>query len=151
ERSSEILFALIMVLSFTCSISVATAASSAEAREEVKEVLIGAIGCNLAWGIIDAVMYLMMIRIERGRDFTLGKSVRGGKDPAAGRALLADALPDDMNGLFDADALERARAKLVQRPSAPSPRLTGRDWKGAFGVFLLVFVSTFPVVVPFLF
>ena len=31
------------------------------------------------------------------------------------------------------------------------PRLSGEDWRGAFGVFLLVFLSTFPVVIPFLF
>ena len=54
ERISEILFALIMVLTFTCSFSVAGAG-----REEVRELLIGAVGCNLAWGIIDAAFYLM--------------------------------------------------------------------------------------------
>jgi len=29
-------------------------------------------------------------------------------------------------------------------------RLSGSDWRGAFGVFLLVVLSTFPVVVPFI-
>ena len=48
------LFALIMVLTFTCSFSVAGAG-----REQVRTMLIGALGCNLAWGIIDAVFYLM--------------------------------------------------------------------------------------------
>jgi uncharacterized BrkB/YihY/UPF0761 family membrane protein len=54
ERISEILFALIMALTFTCSFSVAGAG-----REKVRELLIGAVGCNLAWGIIDAAFYLM--------------------------------------------------------------------------------------------
>jgi VIT1/CCC1 family predicted Fe2+/Mn2+ transporter len=30
-------------------------------------------------------------------------------------------------------------------------RVTGRDLRGAVGVFLLVFLSTFPVVLPFVF
>jgi hypothetical protein len=51
ERISEVLFALIMVLTFTCSLSVADAG-----REEVRTMLLGALGCNLAWGIIDAVL-----------------------------------------------------------------------------------------------
>jgi hypothetical protein len=51
ERISEVLFALIMVLTFTCSFSVADAG-----REEVRTMLLGALGCNLAWGIIDAVL-----------------------------------------------------------------------------------------------
>ena len=45
ERISEVLFALIMALTFTCSFSVAEAG-----REEVRAMLVGALGCNLAWG-----------------------------------------------------------------------------------------------------
>ncbi len=54
DRISEILFGLIMVLTFTGSISVAT-----DGRAEIKELLWASLGCNLAWGIVDAVMYLM--------------------------------------------------------------------------------------------
>ena len=54
ERLSEILFGLIMVLTFTGSLSVATAD-----KGEVQVMLIGAFGCNIAWGLIDAIMYLM--------------------------------------------------------------------------------------------
>ena len=43
-----------MVLTFTGSLSVATAD-----RAETRAMLIGAIGCNIAWGLIDAIMYLM--------------------------------------------------------------------------------------------
>ena len=62
ERLSEILFGLIMVLTFTCSFSVIRAG-----HEEVREMLIGALGCNLAWGIIDAVFYLMSRLSEQGQ------------------------------------------------------------------------------------
>lgn len=147
ERSSEVLFGLIMVLSFTGSISVASAG-----REEVRELLIGAIGCNVAWGIIDAVMYLLMIVIERGRTLAVIRAVRASRDAAAGRQLVAEELPDSLRHLIDGDALERARAKLAAIPELPRrPGLHGRDFKGALGVFLLVFLSTLPVVVPFLF
>ena len=46
ERISEVLFGLIMVLTFTGSLS---AAESGQA--EVRAMLIGAIGCNLACGL----------------------------------------------------------------------------------------------------
>lgn len=49
ERYSEIVFGLIMVLSFTGALSVAEVG-----REDIRIMLLGAIGCNLAWGIIDA-------------------------------------------------------------------------------------------------
>ena len=54
ERIAEVLFGLIMVLTFTGSLSIADAGEN-----DVRVMLIGALGCNLAWGLIDAVLYLM--------------------------------------------------------------------------------------------
>ena len=62
DRVSEVLFGLIMVLTFTGSLSVAEAG-----RDDVRTMLIGALGCNLAWGIIDGVLYLMGCLAEKGR------------------------------------------------------------------------------------
>ena len=47
DRVAEILFGLIMALSFTCSIGIANRGPT-----EIRQLLIGAIGCNLAWGIV---------------------------------------------------------------------------------------------------
>jgi hypothetical protein len=146
ERVSEVLFGLIMVLSFTCSMSAATAG-----REEVRTVVIGALGCNLAWGLVDAVMYVLALLFERGRGLSIARAVRAASDPERGRRMLGEALPEPLDKLFDGDALEHARAKLVgARSVRERPHLSGRDLKAALGVFLLVFLSTFPVVVPFL-
>ena len=49
ERISEVLFGLIMVLTFTCSFSIA-----GSGRSEVRTMLLAALGCNVAWGIIDS-------------------------------------------------------------------------------------------------
>jgi hypothetical protein len=146
ERASEVLFGLIMVLSFTCSISVANAG-----HEDVRSVLIGAIGCNLAWGIVDAIMYLMTILLERGRQLSIGRAVRASADPVQGRQFLVQALPEPLDQLFDDEALESARKKLCAVPPLRErPHLSNQDGLGALGVFLLVFLSTFPVVLPFL-
>jgi hypothetical protein len=147
ERLSEVLFGLIMVLTFTCSIS---AGSSGD--EEVRAVLIGAIGCNLAWGIVDAVMYLLTLVIERGRGLTIARAVRDSRDAAHAQRLIRGALPEPLDELFEDAAVDAVRAKFQASPALPArPRLGARDWKGACGVFLLVFLSTFPVVLPFLF
>ena len=43
------------------------------------------------------------------------------------------------------------RLGLLQIRGLPdTPRLTTRDWFGALAVFLLVFLSTFPIVIPFI-
>jgi hypothetical protein len=62
DRTAEVLFGLIMVLTFTGSLSVADAG-----RADVRAMLIGALGCNLAWGIIDGVLYLMTALAEKSR------------------------------------------------------------------------------------
>ena len=61
ERIAELLFGLIMVITFTGSLSVATAQ-----REDVRGMVVAAIGCNLAWGIIDGVFYLLGALAARG-------------------------------------------------------------------------------------
>ena len=144
ERLSEIIFGLIMVLTFTCSFSAATSG-----RAEVREMLIGAIGCNLAWGVIDALMYLMGSLGMRGQNFLSLQRLRLG-GAAEGRAVLADALPPLVAANLREEELESIRHRLAALPEPPRrSRLEAEDWKGALAVFLLVFFSTFPVILPF--
>jgi VIT1/CCC1 family predicted Fe2+/Mn2+ transporter len=146
ERSSEILFGLIMVLSFTGSLSAATAG-----HEEIRTMLIGAIGCNLAWGLVDAVMYLMNTLSERGRDLLTLRRVRQATAPEEASRLIAEALPSGLASVLRPVELDAMRLQLQQLPEPPAaPRLIRADFAGALGVFLLVFLSTFPVVIPFL-
>ena len=44
------------------------------------------------------------------------------------------------------------RKRLIQLPEPPTHvRLSKDDWLGSLGVFVLVFLSTFPVALPFIF
>ena len=141
------LFGLIMVLTFTGSLSVAQAG-----REDVRAMLIGALGCNIAWGIIDAVLYLMACLGEKGHGLGVYRAVRTAKDDERARRLIADSRPPVVADALGPDDLERVRRRLVELPAPPgSARLDSTDWKGAVGVFLLVFLSTLPVVAPFVF
>ena len=147
ERFSEIVFGLIMVLSFTGALSVAEAG-----REDVRTMLIGAIGCNLAWGIIDAAFYLFACLAEQGRQASILRSVQQSADPSHAQQLIADAMPPAVSNALQTADFERIRAHLKQLPPAAARvHFTRENWRGALGVFLLVFVTTFPVVIPFLF
>src|SRR5215813_1982211 len=88
ERIAEVLFGLIMVLTFTGSLSVAEAG-----REDVRTMLIGALGCNIAWGVIDGVLFLMGCLAERGRNLATLHGVRRASDPAVAHRLIVEALP----------------------------------------------------------
>jgi VIT family len=146
ERFSEILFGLIMVLTFTGSLSAAESG-----RNEVRTMLIGALGCNLAWGIIDAIFYLMNALGYRGHGAVALRRLHHTTDPSEARAIIAEALPPVLAATLEPEDFERLRERLATVPD-PASRvpLHRDDLRGALGVFLLVFLSTFPVVIPFL-
>jgi VIT1/CCC1 family predicted Fe2+/Mn2+ transporter len=147
DRISEVLFGLFMVLTFTGTLSVAS-----DGHEAVRAMLIAAIGCNIAWGFVDGVMYVLRNLVARGRKARLVSAVRTAANPEQAHAIIAaeTGLPA---GSLGKPALEHARHWVVAQPmqDGPAARLTARDLRGAVGVFLLVFASTFPVVLPFVF
>jgi hypothetical protein len=145
ERLSEILFGLIMALTVTSAVSVATADDM-----QIRTMLIAALGCNLAWGIIDAGMYLMARLGERGHNALVGRAVRKAPTREQAHRIIEDELPPVFASIFRPAQLEEIRERISQMPSSRAhPGLTGRDWQGAIGVFALVVAATFPVVVPF--
>ena len=146
ERISEVLFGLIMVLTFTGSLSVAEAG-----REDVRTMLIGALGCNVAWGIIDGVLYLMGSLADKGRNVRTLQALRATSDPQKARRLIAGALPPLIASVLQPVEFDSIRERLTQIPDPPSTaHLAKRDWLGALGVFLWVFFTTFPVAIPFM-
>jgi VIT1/CCC1 family predicted Fe2+/Mn2+ transporter len=146
DRISEVLFGLIMVLTCTSTISVVTAD-----RIQIRTMLIGALGCNLAWGIIDAGMYLMARLHEQGRNILMLRAAREASAPEAAQAAIAGALPPLLASVLTQEQLELMQQKLRQLPEPPMrPSLTKKDWVGAVAVCLLVFLSTLPVAIPFM-
>jgi VIT1/CCC1 family predicted Fe2+/Mn2+ transporter len=147
ERVAEVLFGLIMVLTFTGSLSVAEAG-----RDDVRTMLIGALGCNIAWGIIDGILYLMGCLSEQGRGIRSLRALRKAAAPADAHRVIADALPPMVAAALDPAEYESLRQKLVRLPELPAhPRLCKQEWLGALAVFLWVFIITFPVTIPFIF
>ena len=146
DRISEILFGLIMVLTSTNTLSVISAG-----RADVRTMIIGALGCNLAWGVIDGALYLLGCLNERGRDYLAMRMVQGGGDPSAARATISDALPAPLAAAMSQDDLEAMRRKLMTLAEPARPHVTSDEWLGSLAVTVLVFLSTFPVVLPFLF
>jgi hypothetical protein len=145
-RASEVLFGLIMALTFTGTLSAATAD-----REEVRTLLIGVIGCNIAWGVVDAVMFLMSSLTERGHALLTLRRVRTAARPEDAHQSILAAVPQSLASIWTRADVEDVRRRLMAIGDLPpAPSLTKEDWLGAIGVFLLVFLSTFPIVIPFL-
>jgi VIT1/CCC1 family predicted Fe2+/Mn2+ transporter len=145
DRVCEVVFGVLMALSFTGALSVATAG-----HQEVRTMMFTALGCNLAWGLVDAAMYLIRTAIERRRKNTLLAQLRTTRDELETHRLITDALPQLFAAIVQPEALDALHQGLLT-VREPTVRLGGRDYAAAFGVFALVVLATFPVVIPFIF
>jgi VIT1/CCC1 family predicted Fe2+/Mn2+ transporter len=147
DRAAEILFGLIMALSFTCSIGIATRGPA-----EVRQLLIGAIGCNVAWGIVDATMYLIGVLARKSRSKTIFDAVQNPSQADKAKSYISEELPSVLVSAIGPKGLEQVRNKLAgMQNTSIDVRLKGRDVKEALAIFFLIFISTFPVVIPFVF
>jgi VIT1/CCC1 family predicted Fe2+/Mn2+ transporter len=142
ERCVEVVTGLILTLSVAGSVSVIS--NDFEGRS----ALLGAIlGCNVAWGAVDAALYLISQRLQRGRTALLIAAIAS--SPAEhGRQLLGGLLPDPVTAEMTADELEALRKRLaLVRPR--STKVSAADMRGALTVFLDVVIGSLPVAFPF--
>src|SRR5512132_1453347 len=138
DRICEILFGLIMAVTIVGSLSVATAG-----RTEVRTVLAAALGCNLAWGLVDAVMYLLRTLTGRTRNRALARRVVAAEGASAHR-LIEQALPEHIAAITGPEEIEGMRRRLVSGTIASGRTLARDDYLAAFGIFLVVVLATFP-------
>ena len=127
DRVTEILFGLIMVLTFTGSLSVAEVG-----REDIRTMLIGALGCNLAWGIIDGILYLIGRIAEQDRNFLTLRAVQKASDSEIAKRLVADALPPVVASILQPAELDALHQRLKNLPEPTKRALLNQDdWLGA--------------------
>jgi hypothetical protein len=147
---AEILFGLIMTLTFTLSAGLLI---EDEGRAGARELLIAVIGCNIAWGIIDGALFLVGQLFDRGRLQRLGRSIRRARTQPAAVALVAAELhpllgtvlsPREASGLYS-----RIADNVASKPESEES-ITRDDWLGAAVSFGLVVISSIPAAIPFM-
>jgi VIT1/CCC1 family predicted Fe2+/Mn2+ transporter len=145
DRVCEVCFGLFMALTFIGAVKAVNGGEQAGHK-----MFLAALGCNLAWGLADAVMYLVRTLSERGQSLQLARIARREEDPLVAVRALRDALPQALESVVEDADLDRFRVRLSALSLPNRPRFVRDDFIGAVGIFLLVVVGTFPVAVPFL-
>jgi hypothetical protein len=143
SRLGEILFGLIMVLTVTLTAGLTVA----EGRTGVRQLLFAAIGCNLAWGIIDAIMYVMNSLIERRGRARLFEAVQRARDNRAALDIIQNEVEPELQSLLDPEEREAFSLSILRHMSKARitrPGVTKDDVYGALACFVLVFVSCLP-------
>jgi VIT1/CCC1 family predicted Fe2+/Mn2+ transporter len=148
ESLGELIFGLIMVLTFTLG------ARLLEGEEPVdgNTLMIAAIGCNLAWGIIDGFLFVLSRVYERRRVATLAAFLHHADEMSALAAIERE-LENDLSAIVD-DAERDRFYKLVARAARHRRHLAvhvlPEDIRGAVAIFCLVLVTAVPAALPFL-
>ena len=147
----EVVFGLIMTLTFTLGAGLML---QEEGPEGARQLLIATIGCNVAWGVIDAALYVVGEIFERGRRRRLVQTIQGAG--TAERALPYVAA--ELDELLEAVTSEPERRQLYERiaerirgSALPRNRVSKADLLGGLASFLLVFIASLPAALPFLF
>jgi VIT1/CCC1 family predicted Fe2+/Mn2+ transporter len=146
ERITEAPYGLIMVFTFTGTIS-----ASSTGKKEVKDLLWAALGCNLAWGLVDGIMYLMGELINRARTIANFKKIRESLSDNASQKIVRENLSPLISELMNDEEINRLSEKMKQLPGLNiRTSSTLKDLRIAVQIFSVVFLSTFPVALPFL-
>lgn len=149
DTLGEIIFGLIMVMTFTIGARMLGADEPTDGRE----LLIAALGCNIAWGIIDGFLFLLARVFERRRLASLHAALAQ-SEQTAGLQLLRDELDSGLTELGDADARERLYAAIAAAARRTTPgkvRVTPGDVRGAALACCLVIATAIPAALPFIF
>jgi hypothetical protein len=150
SHMGEILFGLIMTLTFTLGAGMVI---QEEGRAGAREMLVGILGCNLAWGIIDGVLYVLGQVFERGRVRRIGLNLRLAQSDAAARQAVAAEFDEILGTVTDEAERDRLYQGVVTRvratPVRPN-RVRREDLLGGLAAGWLVFACSFPAVLPFL-
>ena len=148
----EILFGLIMTLTFTLGAGLML---EEEGREGARQMLIATAGCNLAWGVIDGVFYVLGQIFGRGRLRRVGFRVQQATSDEEAHALVAEEFDEDLAQLTDESERQRLYRAIVKRVRsvdlAPHARPRREDLLGGLASGWLVFACSFPAALPFLF
>jgi VIT1/CCC1 family predicted Fe2+/Mn2+ transporter len=149
SRMGEVLFGLIMVLSITLTAGL----NVTEGKAGVRQLLVAALGCNIAWGIIDGIMYVMNCMAERSVRARLIRLIQDAPDQGAALDIIREEVEpklEPLAGPEDRESFYRSMLKHLSQGGAPKTGLEKTDLYGGLACFWLVFVSCLPAAVPFL-
>ncbi|MGA7410369.1 MAG: hypothetical protein WBW33_07775 [Bryobacteraceae bacterium] len=148
DRLEEVFCGLIMVLDFTL---IAGLTSGAE-KQGVHDLLVAALGCNIAWGIIDGALYGLGSLTDRHRRRRFLMDLANAADDAA-----FSTIGGKLDPLLDPETSPEERTRICQtilpimlRIQAPEPHILKEDLYSMIAIFSIDVASVIPAVIPFL-
>lgn len=146
-RLGEVLFGLIMALGTTGAVRFGMG------KADCRALFVAVLGCNIAWGIVDGVMFTMLALFERGRKARIVNGVLNAATEEIALERIDHELGDRLEPVTSLE--ERSQfyltvLELARKTKPEAPRVLPGDLLGGLAVGLLVILATLPVALPFL-
>jgi VIT1/CCC1 family predicted Fe2+/Mn2+ transporter len=152
----EVIFGLLIVMTFTMAFRVidGNVASTDVISNQVNRMLIAAIGCTIAWGMIDAVITVLTNVAERARSARIIANISNSTTENHAIQIVADVLDDEVaivssesaRRAFYRDIIAHARKMTVKEQG-----IKRDDVYSAIVVILSAMLATLPALIPYLF
>jgi hypothetical protein len=155
DRLAEAIYGLLILMTFTMAFQATTngeAVVPVLATLEVRGTIVAAIGCAVAWALIDGVMYLVTCLVERGERVRVARAVQRAPSADAAIGLIAAELDGNLAPLASADERRALYERIYERArdmSLTPLALERGDLYGALATVLVAIVVTLPAVAPF--
>jgi hypothetical protein len=147
DRLGETLLGLIMAMGFTGAVRLGLE------RADNRALLTSVFGCNVAWAIVDGVMYVLTRLFERGRRIRMLHAVRN----AGTEEESMQRIDRELGNRLEPLTTENERRQIyhwamewIRHRSHDRARVHWEDVLGGAAVALVIVIATVPVVVPFI-
>ena len=154
ERLVEVLYGLVIALTITSAVRVITGGGT----PDIKLMITTSLGAGVSWGLIDAMLYILVVLFRRHRYTRIASKISSAKDESEALATIQSDLEDSLIGTLDAEdqkSIYRLVLHAQRRPSEASytrqPKsiaIIRSDIFGAAQVFFAMVLATLVVVVP---
>ena len=146
-RLGEVLFGLIMALGITGAVRFGLADANN------RELFIAVLGCNIAWSIVDGVMFAMLALFERSRRSRIVRVVLNAATDQAAIEGIQKELGNRIRPLMTSSECDQVYCWVLnqaRRSELEQPRILREDILGGIAVGMLILLATLPTVLPFL-
>lgn len=150
----EAIYTVLIVMTFTMAVKILDDSAHAGIPLDaalLSRLVVATLGCAVAWGLIDGVMYVFVSLAERAETTRLYRMIQNATSPEAGVRLAAEDLEDSIAIPLDDESrtsIEHLIVRNVAGKTPPAVRLRRADVLGAVYIFLIAVVIALPVIMP---
>lgn len=155
DRLSETIFSILIVLLYLLAFRFIMGSSTPEqsiSQENVNELIVGALGAVVAWGMIDGIMYTLLSLFGRGESHRLLKDIQVATTEQEAVDIIAEELDymlEPITGENEREALYRSILIHLRNSKPRNISIKFQDLYGVLGHVLVAIIAVIPSIIPF--